>query len=102
VKVFSNLLNLFPFRARRSRVEFGVPIYDPELPVSFHCPQCGKDYQLRGGEAEKQTPRDFLPNLLSFRCPGCQTVLKARIASGHWINDGAGKPTVFALAAGLG
>ena len=40
-------------------IEWAVSIYDPSLPVAFHCPQCKKNQQLRGGEAEKQTPAYF-------------------------------------------
>jgi len=75
----------------------GMNKYDPSLPVSFNCPQCHKDWQLRGGEAEKQTPADFLPAILSFKCPGCQTVLKAKVANGRWMSDAAGRSAVFAL-----
>ena len=65
----------------------GVSIYDPELPVSFHCPHCKRSRQLGGGDAEKQTPQDLLPQLLSFKCSGCRTVLKALVAQGHWLKD---------------
>ena len=55
------------------RIESGVPIYDPALPVSFHCPSCKKRYQVRGGLAEQQTPRELLPqfptSLGQFACP---------------------------------
>ena len=78
-------------------VKFGVPIYDPELPVSFHCPQCKKNQQLRGGEAEKQTPSELLPQWLSFKCPACQTVLKAPVAQGHWLKDMSGQKSLYVL-----
>jgi hypothetical protein len=79
------------------RIKSGVPIYDPALPVSFHCPQCKKNHQLRGGEAEKQTPPKFSPQFLSFGCPGCRTVLKAPVAQGHWLNDMSGRKSVYVL-----
>ena len=79
------------------RVKFGVPIYDPDLPVSLHCPQCKKKQQLRGSEAEKQTPPEFLPQWLSFKCPACQTVLKAPVAQGHWLKDMSGQKSLYVL-----
>src|SRR5882724_6848394 len=60
-------------------IDSAVTNYHLALPVSFHCPECKKTHRLRGDEAEKQTPRDELPIFLTFRCPGCQTMVKARI-----------------------
>jgi endogenous inhibitor of DNA gyrase (YacG/DUF329 family) len=74
-----------------------VPIYELSLPVSFHCPQCKKNFQLKGGEAEKQTPREFLPQVLSFKCPGCQTPLKAMVEQGHWLKDMSGQKSAYVL-----
>jgi len=74
-----------------------VSNYDPSLPIAFHCPQCKKTNRLRGGEAEKQTPKDFLSRFLSFKCPGCQTMLKAKLDQTHWVNDAAGQKSVFVL-----
>jgi phage FluMu protein Com len=74
-----------------------VPNYDPELPIGFHCPHCKKNHQLRGGEAEKQTPPEFLPTFLSFKCPGCQTMLKSRVEQGHWVKDMSGRKSVYVL-----
>ena len=71
--------------------------YDPELPVSFHCPHCKKSHRLNGGEAEKQTPPKLLPQFLSFKCPTCQTVLKASIAQGHWLKDMTGRKSMYVL-----
>lgn len=74
-----------------------MPIYNPALPVSFHCPQCKKSHQLNGGEAEKQTPPEFLPQFLSFKCPGCQTVVKASVQQGHWLKDISGRMYLYVL-----
>ena len=71
--------------------------YDPSLPVAFHCPQCKHTHRLRGGEAEGQTPKDFLPKFLAFRCPGCQTMLKANLGQTHWVNDASDRRSVFVL-----
>ncbi len=71
--------------------------YDLSLPVSFHCPQCKQTHRLRGGEAEKQTPKEFLPRFLQFKCPGCQTMLKASLDQAHWVNDASGRKSVFVL-----
>ena len=75
----------------------GVPIYDPALPVSFHCPNCKKRYQLRASYAEQQTPKEFLPQFLSFQCPGCRTMIKAKVEQGHWLNDMSGQRSVYVL-----
>jgi ribosomal protein L37AE/L43A len=71
--------------------------YDLSLPVVFDCPQCGKPGKLRGGEAQLQTPKEFLPQILSFQCPACQTKIKARVDSGHWLRDAAGRQFEFFL-----
>jgi hypothetical protein len=78
-------------------IKSGVPIYDPSLPVSFHCPECKKNYQLKGSEAEKQTPPELLPQFLSFQCPGCRTVLKANVEQGHWRKDMSDRKSVYIL-----
>ena len=78
-------------------IDRAVSNYDLSLPVSFHCPECKKTHRLRGDDAEKQTPRDVLPKLLTFRCPGCQTMLKAKIDQAHWVNDASGRKSVFVL-----
>jgi hypothetical protein len=74
-----------------------VSSYDLSLPVSFHCPHCRATQRLSGGEAEKQTPKDILPKFLSFKCPGCQTLLKAKLDQTHWVSDASGKNSVFVL-----
>ena len=78
-------------------IDGGVSDYDPSLPVAFHCPHCKQTHRLKGGEAEKQTPKDFLPRFLSFRCPGCRTVLKGKLDHAHWVNDASGRKSVFVL-----
>jgi len=74
-----------------------VSNYDPSLPISFHCPNCKQTHRLRGGEAEKQTPKDLLPRLLAFKCPGCQMMIKANLDHTHWVNDASGRKSVFVL-----
>jgi hypothetical protein len=74
-----------------------MPIYDLELPISFHCPNCKKKHQLRAGEAEKQTPPNLLPDILSFKCPGCQSMLKAKVGQGHWLKDMSGRKSAYVL-----
>lgn len=71
--------------------------YDSSLPVEFNCPQCKKRGRLRGGEAERQTPKEFLPGYLCFRCPACQTVIKAPTAKGRWQSGARGQKIVFVL-----
>jgi hypothetical protein len=34
---------------------------------------------------------------LAFKCPGCQTMLKAKLDQTHWVNDAAGQKSVFVL-----
>jgi len=74
-----------------------VTIYEPSLPISFHCPRCKASSKLLGGEAEKQTPPQLAPQFLSFRCPGCQTLLKAKIEQGHWLKNMTGQKSVYVL-----
>jgi phage terminase large subunit GpA-like protein len=69
--------------------------YDPSLPVGFCCPHCGKNGKLRGGEAEHQTPKEFLPQFLRFLCPTCQQPIKALVTEGRWQNDSAGQNIFF-------
>ncbi|HTV40432.1 MAG TPA: hypothetical protein VMF08_07650 [Candidatus Sulfotelmatobacter sp.] len=72
--------------------------YDPSLPIVFDCPQCKKRGKLRGGEAEHQTPKDFLPRILSFHCPTCQARIKVEVDNGRWLEDVAGQKVEFVLA----
>jgi hypothetical protein len=78
-------------------VKSGVPTYDPELPIGFHCPNCKKRQQLRAGEAQRQTSPQLLPMFLSFKCPGCQMMLKVKVEQGHWLNDMSGRKSVYVL-----
>jgi hypothetical protein len=85
------------YSAQKGQFWQGVINYDISLPVAFHCPHCNQTHRLGGGEAEKQTPKDFLPSFLSFRCPRCQTVLKANLGQSHWVNDASDRKSVFVL-----
>ncbi|SRR5258706_11966197 len=85
------------FAGNTSRIILLVTTYDPKLPISFHCSNCKRGHQLRGEEAAKQTPLNLVPQFLSFKCPGCQTVLKARVEQGHWVNDMSGRKSSYVL-----
>ena len=74
-----------------------VTNYDPMLPVAFHCSQCRKSFRLKGEEAANQTPAALLPGFLSFKCPGCQALLKADLNQAHWVSDASGRQSVFVL-----